>query len=114
MRIISGSHKGVVIKAPKNLPARPTTDYCKESIFNILTARYNLENWYILDLFSGTGNMSFEFASRGCRKVIAVDKNFNCVQFIKSEKKGLNMTNLEVVNSDVFKYCYDVIMVLER
>ena len=64
MRIISGNHKGKKIQAPKSLPVRPTTDRAKESIFNILENRYNLSEKRILDLFSGTGNLSYEFSSR--------------------------------------------------
>ena len=64
MRIISGIHKGRRIIAPKNLPVRPTTDRAKESLFNILENKYILEEKKILDLFCGTGNISFEFSSR--------------------------------------------------
>ena len=64
MRIISGVHKGKKIQAPKNLPIRPTTDRAKESLFNILENKYVFENKKILDLFSGSGNISFEFSSR--------------------------------------------------
>ena len=66
MRIISGSHKGRRILAPKKLPVRPTTDRSKEGLFNILQHRLNFKSLHVLDLFSGTGNISYEFASRGC------------------------------------------------
>ncbi|MGB2274006.1 MAG: RsmD family RNA methyltransferase, partial [Flavicella sp.] len=66
MRIISGKHKGRRLSAPKNLPVRPTTDMAKESLFNILNNNYYIEDLQVLDLFSGTGNISYEFASRGC------------------------------------------------
>ncbi len=73
MRIIGGLKKGLLINPPKGLPVRPTTDRAKESLFNILDARINLEEIEVLDLFSGTGNMSFEFASRGAKTVISID-----------------------------------------
>ena len=73
MRIISGSHKGRRITAPRGLPVRPTTDMAKEALFNILNNNYYFEDVKVLDLFSGTGNISFEFASRGSRDIVAVD-----------------------------------------
>ncbi len=88
MRIISGIHKGRKIIAPKNLPARPTTDRAKEALFNILENRYQLNDKKILDLFSGTGNISYEFSSRYSVNITAVDKNINCIKFI-------NKINLE-------------------
>ncbi len=75
MRIISGSHKGRRITAPRGLPVRPTTDMAKEALFNILNNNYYFEDLEVLDLFSGTGNISFEFASRGSKEIVAVDKD---------------------------------------
>ena len=66
MRIISGKHKGRRITAPKKLPVRPTTDRAKEALFNILNHRLEWENISSLDLYAGTGNISYELASRGC------------------------------------------------
>ena len=83
MRIISGFHKNRKINAPKSLPVRPTTDLAKESLFNIINNTYNIKILNVLDLFSGTGNISYEFASRGANKIISVDNNFNCIKFIK-------------------------------
>ena len=77
MRIISGKYKGKRLWAPKKLPVRPTTDRAKEGLLNILNNRYDLERIAVLDLFSGTGNMSYEFASRGASNITAVDKNAN-------------------------------------
>ena len=74
MRIISGYHKGRKIRAPKNLPVRPTTDRAKEGLFNILQHCFDLHQVQILDLFAGTGNISYEFASRGATQVTAIDK----------------------------------------
>ena len=82
MRIISGVHKGKKIQAPKNLPIRPTTDRAKESLFNILENKYIFENKKILDLFSGSGNISFEFSSRANVEITAVDNNINCIEFL--------------------------------
>ena len=84
MRIISGRHKGKRLTAPKNLPVRPTTDRCKEALFNILNNHYHFEDLSVLDLFSGTGNIAYEFASRGADKVVCVDQNKNCVRFIQN------------------------------
>lgn len=104
MRIISGHLKGILIAPPKGLPVRPTTDRAKESLFNILENQLNLSQLKVLDLFSGTGNISYEFISRGAAKVIAVDLNFKCVEFIKSMKQKHQMTTLDVIKRDAFSY----------
>lgn len=104
LRIIGGEKGGIIIHAPANLPVRPTTDRAKESLFNILHNHFDLENIKALDLFSGTGNMAYEFASRGATKVVSVDINFNCYNFIKQSKSKLGFNNLEVLKADVFKY----------
>ena len=93
MRIISGSKKSLSIIAPKNLPSRPTTDKIKESLFNILINRFQIDKIRVLDLFAGTGNISFEFASRGAKKIISIDNNLRCIKFIKeiSLKHGFNI-----------------------
>ncbi|MCD4773171.1 MAG: 16S rRNA (guanine(966)-N(2))-methyltransferase RsmD [Bacteroidales bacterium] len=104
MRIISGSHKSRRINPPKNLPVRPTTDLAKESLFNILTSYYDIENLDILDLFSGTGNISFEFASRNANEVTAVEINFKCARFIKSTAIQLDFKNIRVIKRDVFDF----------
>ena len=82
MRIIAGKNKGRIIKAPDNLPVRPTTDMAKEALFNILENRYYINKKKVLDLFSGTGNIAFEFASRGAEKIIVVDQHLHCCNFI--------------------------------
>ena len=93
MRIISGSKKSLFIRAPKDLPTRPTTDKVKESLFNIIINRFKIDEIRVLDLFAGTGNISFEFASRGAKKIISVDNNLKCVKFIKetSVKYGFDI-----------------------
>ena len=83
MRIISGKYKGKRITAPEDLPARPTTDRAKEALFSILDSRYYFDGKNVLDLFSGTGNIAFEFSSRGAEHITTVDSNNNCVNFIK-------------------------------
>jgi len=103
MRIISGTHKGRRITAPKNLPVRPTTDMAKEALFNILNNNYSFENLSILDLYSGTGNISFEFASRGAAYIVCVDQDYRCAKFIAETSEALHM-QLQVIKSDVLKY----------
>ena len=103
MRIISGTHKGKRLIAPKKLPVRPTTDMAKEALFNILNNNFHFYQLSILDLFSGTGNIAYEFASRGSKEVTAVDGNFDCVKFIKKTAQELDF-NITTVKSDVFKF----------
>jgi 16S rRNA (guanine(966)-N(2))-methyltransferase RsmD len=104
MRIIRGSHKGRRINPPKNLPVRPTTDLAKESLFNILEQQYYLEDIEVLDLFSGTGNISFEFASRKAVRIVAVDINDNCVRFIKKVAGQYSFESLQVVRAPALRY----------
>jgi len=100
MRIISGKNKGRKIMAPANLPVRPTTDMAKESLFNIIRNYVDLDELTVLDLFAGTGNISYEFASRGCHSILSVDKNFKCINFIQQTAEKLKFDNLQVVQSD--------------
>jgi len=114
MRIISGTYKRRKIVAPKNLPVRPTTDMAKESLFNILNNLYYFEDISVLDIFSGTGNISYEFASRGTENITCVDENFNCIKFINKTSEAFKM-DIQTIKSDVFKFLekintsYDVI-----
>ena len=103
MRIISGKHKGRRITAPKNLPVRPTTDIAKESLFNILNNHYYFDGLSVIDLFSGTGNIAYEFASRGVENIHAIDGNFNCVKFINKTSTEFDFT-INAYRSDVFKF----------
>ncbi len=103
MRIISGKYKGKKIVAPKEINARPTTDYGKESLFNILENRIDLDGIKVLDLFGGTGNISYEFASRGASEVICVDKSMASYKFINTFAHQNNMP-LKAIKSDVFKF----------
>lgn len=104
MRIISGTSKGRVIHAPKNLPVRPTTDFAKESIFNILNNYFELDGLKILDLFCGTGNISYEFASRGCAEITAIDSNYSCCEFVKKTANAFKMEQIKVMKADVFGF----------
>lgn len=117
MRIIRGKYKGRRFPTPTNFKARPTTDFAKEGVFNIL------ENVYVdfeaaptaLDLFAGTGSIGLEFASRGCSKVVSVEKDFRHWQFLSRVQKELEAKEWLPLKGDVFKYCasckstYDII-----
>ena len=109
MRIISGSHKGRKLVAPKNLPVRPTTDRSKEALFNILQHQYDWENTTVLDLFSGTGSISYEFGSRGVKNIIAVDQNKMCIDFIRKTSESLKLP-IQVTQMDTRKYLSSVKM----
>jgi len=103
MRIISGIYKGKRLQAPKKLPVRPTTDMAKEGLFNILNHHYVFSQVTLLDLFAGTGNISYEFASRGAQNITAVDTHYGCVGYIKSVAKELDFS-IDTIKSDVFIY----------
>ena len=103
MRIISGLYKSRKIIAPKNLPVRPTTDMAKESLFNIINNLYYFDAVSVLDLFAGTGNISYEFASRGTEQITSVDQDFGCVKFINKTTEMFEMP-IQTIKSDVFKF----------
>lgn len=103
MRIISGKHKGRRIVAPKNLPVRPTTDMCKEALFNVLNNYFNFHGLKVLDLFAGTGSISYEFSSRGAGAITSVDGDMGCVNFIKKTATDLDL-DITAVKSDVFSF----------
>jgi 16S rRNA (guanine(966)-N(2))-methyltransferase RsmD len=104
MRIISGKYKSRRFEAPKNFKARPTTDFAKENIFNVIGNLTDLENTVALDLFSGSGSIAFELVSRGCREVVCVEKDAVHYAFIKKVKAELSAENLIPIKTDVFKY----------
>ena len=92
---------------PSNrLPVRPTTDRAKEALFNILENRYFFDGKNTLDLFSGTGNIAYEFASRGCEEILAIDNNLNCINYIQSTSNKLEL-NIEIIKSDCLKFLKD-------
>lgn len=103
MRIISGKYKGRRIMPPKNLPVRPTTDMSKEALFNVLRNHFDFEGLKILDLFAGTGNISFEFASRGSDNITSVDEDFGCIKFIKQTAEMYDF-GIAATKSEVFLY----------
>ena len=103
MRIVSGKWRSKRITAPKNLPTRPTTDFAKESLFNVLNNRFDFEEIRVLVLFSGTGNISYEFASRGTVDLTAVDQNRNCARFITATSDALD-AGIHVVQADAMQY----------
>ena len=87
----------------KNFPSRPTTDFAKENLFNVLNNQIDFESLQVLDLFAGTGSIGFEFASRGAKKIISIEKDFHSVKFIKKTIADLRFENIEVKCADVFK-----------
>jgi len=116
MRITGGNLRGRQVIPPANLEARPTTDFAKEGLFNILTNSYEFAEISVLDLFSGTGSISFEFASRGCMDITSVEMNTNHATFIKNSMKLLGITNgIHVIHHNVFDFLnictkrYDVV-----
>lgn len=105
MRIISGSHRGRHITPDKNFTARPTTDFAKENLFNVLCNYIDFEGIRVLDLFSGTGSISYEFASRGAQEIVAVEANYKHYAFIQKTAKGLGFKNMNIYKTDVFLAC---------
>ena len=104
MRIISGKYKGRAINPPRNLRARPTTDFAKENLFNVLNNLVDFEECDVLDLFAGTGSVSYEFASRGARSVTSVEINAVHHAFIRRTAKELGADNMFVVKANAFLY----------
>ena len=104
MRIISGKYRGRAINPPKNLRARPTTDFAKENLFNILNNMIDFEECDVLDLFAGTGSVSYEFASRGVKSVTSVEINAVHHNFIRTTAKSLGADNIFAVKANVFLY----------
>ena len=104
MRIISGKYGRRKLKTPNNLLLRPTTDQAKEGLFNIISNRCYFDEIDVLDLFAGTGAISYEFISRGVPMVTAVENNLIHFKYITSVKKELQMDNLYTIKGDVFKY----------
>jgi len=104
MRIISGKYKSRRFDIPKNFKARPTTDFAKENIFNVIGNLIDLEETIALDLFAGTGSISFELLSRGCREVVCVEKDAVHYAFIKKIKEELKTEQLLTIRADALKY----------
>ncbi|MEO5943246.1 MAG: RsmD family RNA methyltransferase [Ferruginibacter sp.] len=105
MRIISGIHGGRRIQPPANMPyTRPTTDIAKEGLFNIIQNNLEIEELKTLDLFGGTGCISYELASRGARELTIVEKDNKMYDFIKNTAASLELQNFSLIKSDVFKF----------
>ncbi|MBQ7997504.1 MAG: 16S rRNA (guanine(966)-N(2))-methyltransferase RsmD [Paludibacteraceae bacterium] len=104
MRIISGIYGGRRLSPPKNITARPTTDFAKESLFNLLNNRMDLEGIDMLDLFAGTGGIGIECISRGAREVTSVELAHVQQNWIISCCKQLGIRNLSLIRGDVFKF----------
>ncbi|MDR0769087.1 MAG: RsmD family RNA methyltransferase [Dysgonamonadaceae bacterium] len=104
MRIVSGKYKSRRFDVPKNFKARPTTDFAKENIFNVIGNLIDFGDTVALDLFAGTGSIAFELVSRGCREVVCVEKAPVHHAFINTVKAKLAAENLTAVKADVFKY----------
>lgn len=105
MRIISGSHKGRQILPDKNFSARPTTDFAKENIFNVLTNYIDPQGIRVLDLFSGTGSISYEFASRGAGEIISIEANYKHYAYIRRTARELGFNCMKIYKTDVFSAC---------
>jgi 16S rRNA (guanine(966)-N(2))-methyltransferase RsmD len=104
MRIIQGKNRGRKIQAPASLPVRPTTDLGKESLFNILNNYFFFDKVTVMDLFAGTGNISYEFASRGAVSITAVDNYHGCTDFIGKTAEKLQYDNISVIREDAFAF----------
>ena len=105
MRIISGEYGGRRFNPPNNMPyTRPTTDVAKEGLFNIIQNSLDIEELKTLDLFGGTGSISYELASRGATDLTIVEKDSQMYEYIKKTAASLRITNLKVIKSDVFKF----------
>jgi 16S rRNA (guanine(966)-N(2))-methyltransferase RsmD len=116
VRIIRGKYKTRRFKVPKGFPSRPTTDFAKEGLFNILENQIDFHELSILDLCSGTGSITIEFLSRDAGEVTAVDQNYNCVRHLKQLGRQLECENsLTVIKADIIKFLdkasakYDII-----
>ncbi|MCC8153264.1 MAG: 16S rRNA (guanine(966)-N(2))-methyltransferase RsmD [Tannerellaceae bacterium] len=108
MRIISGKYGRRRFDVPSSFSARPTTDFAKENLFNVIGNLVDLEGMVALDLFAGTGSISYELLSRGCAKVVAVEKNNKHAAFIAKVVEQLKDKNLTLIRGDVFKYLQTV------
>lgn len=105
MRIIGGEHGGRRFNPPNNMPyTRPTTDIAKEGLFNVLQHKLDFEELKTLDLFGGTGSISYELASRGVPDLTIVEKDTQMFEFIKKTSQVLRIENLKAVKMDVFKF----------
>lgn len=104
MRIVSGIYGRRRFQVPATFKARPTTDFAKENLFNVLSHLIDLDDCEALDLFAGTGSISFEFVSRGCRTVTAVEQDRAHAAFIAKVAEELNTDALQLIRGDAFRF----------
>ena len=104
MRIITGQFKGRHFDIPRTFKARPTTDFAKENIFNVLNGYIDFDGITALDLFAGTGSISLELVSRGCKEVVSVEKDRDHARFIADCMKKINAENDILIRGDVFRF----------
>jgi 16S rRNA (guanine966-N2)-methyltransferase len=104
MRIISGSLRGKRFYPPKNIPARPTTDFAKEALFNILNNTFDFSEVKFLDLFAGTGSLDMEMFSRGCTDITSVDMSKISLGFIKKMSEEVQIPNHKIILGDAIKF----------
>jgi len=115
LRIISGKYKAKVITPPGNFRARPTTDFAKEALFDILYFKFDFTGIKVLDLFAGTGSIGYEFASRGADQVDMIEKDPANHEFIQKTIRAMKMQNARAIKTDAFTYIdhihlsYDII-----
>ena len=103
MRIISGKYKGRRFNPSGLKHTRPTTDFAREGLFNILNNQLDFSGLHVLDLFAGSGAVAVEFVSRGVEKVVSVDRDTACLKYINSLKGDLDIDNLDILKSDILK-----------
>lgn len=105
MRIISGEFKGKIIKAPASLPVRPTTDFGKTALFSMIASRFDFTDIKILDLYSGTGNLTYEFLSRGTNDITCIDISSDCIKFIRNTCDALKYPNdVKTIRTDALRF----------
>lgn len=115
MRIVGGKYRNRRLHPPREMDARPTTDFAKEGLFNVLQHSVPLEDIRVLDLFAGTGNISLEFLSRGAAEVISVEQDRTLFDFMQRTSRELGETHWRMVRGDVFTFLnshrgrYDII-----
>ncbi|PVX49365.1 16S rRNA (guanine(966)-N(2))-methyltransferase RsmD [Balneicella halophila] len=105
MRIISGTHKGRRFQVGSKFKARPTTDFAKETLFNVLQNLYEFTDLAVLDLFSGTGGISYEFASRGANPIFSIEQNIKHYEYIRKNSEALGFgDSINTIKANVFSY----------
>jgi len=104
LRIIGGSHRGRRYQAPSSIPARPTTDYAKESLFNIIENRIDWTETSMLDLFAGIGGITIEAASRGCKSIASIDQNHASIKWITQVSRDFGFQSIQATKSEARKW----------